>query len=436
MVAVDLRRFAPYAGDHAWLRERVVETLGIHYAVPWPDREPATGRDVRLSPLHHRLAAKGAAFGTRMGWERVNMFGATPAPSSWGKPWWLPASVAEQVACRTGVAVFDQTSFSKYVVSGPGAPAGLQWVCAADVDVPVGHCVYTPLLNARGTYEADLTVTRTGVESYLMVSSSATTVRDLDWLRRHLAGRDATVADVTDAYAVLGVMGPHARDLMTRVDPVTDWSDGVFPFATSREVVLAGAIARATRMTYVGELGWELLVPVADAGAVYDALQRAGGDLGLTDAGYHAIEALRLEKGYRAFPRELNPDLTPLEAGLLFATALAGRGAGDKAFLGRTALEAHRERLASGGSRRRLVSFVCDDPDAMLWGGELVLRDGRAAGQVTSVAYGATVGACVGLALLRADGPVRQHDLDAASYEIDLAGERLGIRVSLRAPLA
>jgi glycine cleavage system aminomethyltransferase T/glycine/D-amino acid oxidase-like deaminating enzyme len=435
MVAVDLRRFAPYAGDHAWLRERVVETLGIHYAVPWPDREPETGRDVRLSPLHERLAAKGAVFGTKMGWERVNVFGATPAAPSWGKPWWLEASLAEQVACRTSVAVFDQTSFSKYAVSGPDALAGLQWVCAADVDVPPGHCVYTPLLNGRGTYEADLTVTRTGADSFLLVSSSATTVRDLDWIRRHLADRDAVAEDVTDDYAVLGVMGPHARALMGRVDPVTDWSDEGFPFATSREVALAGAFARATRMTYVGELGWELTVPVADAGAAYDALQEAGSGLGLTDAGYHAIESLRLEKGYRAFPRELNPDLTPVEAGLLFATALSGRAPSGKAFLGRPALEAHRERLSAGGPRRRIVSFVCDDPDAMLWGGELVLRAGEPAGQVTSTAYGATVGACVGLALLRADRPVRQEDLAAVAWEIDLAGDRVAATMSLAAPL-
>jgi glycine cleavage system aminomethyltransferase T/glycine/D-amino acid oxidase-like deaminating enzyme len=436
MVAVDLRRFAPYAGDHAWLRERVVETLGIHYAVPWPDREPETGRDVRLSPLHGRLSAKGAVFGTKMGWERVNVVGATPAAPSWGRPWWAAASAAEQVACRAAVAVFDQTSFSKYTVSGPDALAGLQWVCAADVDVPIGHCVYTPFLNARATYEADLTVTRTGADSFLMVSSSATTVRDLDWLRRHLTGREARVDDVTDAFAVLGVMGPRSRELMSRVDPLTDWSEERFPFATSREVRPAGVVARATRMTYVGELGWELMVPMAHAVAVYDALHDAGADLGVADAGYHAIESLRLEKGYRAFPRELNPDLTPVEAGLLFATALRGRGASDKDFLGRAALEAHRERLAAGGPRRRVASFVCSDPDAMLWGGELVLRGGKTAGQVTSTAYGATVGACVGLALLRAEGPVREDDLAAATYEIDLAGRRLELRMSLQAPLA
>jgi 4-methylaminobutanoate oxidase (formaldehyde-forming) len=188
-------------------------------------------------------------------------------------------------------------------------------------------------------------------------------------------------------------------------------------------------------MTYVGELGWELMVPVAAAGAAYDAIGSAGADLGLTDAGYHAIESLRLEKGYRAFPRELNPDLTPVEAGLLFATALGGRAASDKDFLGRTALVAHRDELAAGGPRRRIVSFVLDDPEPVLWGGELVLREGEPAGQVTSAAYGATVGAGVGLALVRCDGPVRQQDLDAAHWEVDLAGERLRARVTLSAPM-
>jgi glycine cleavage system aminomethyltransferase T/glycine/D-amino acid oxidase-like deaminating enzyme len=435
LVAVDVRRFAPFHGDETWLRSRVAEVLGLHYAVPWPDHELETGRGLRLSPLHDRLAAKGAVFGTRMGWERPHVFGAPPTAPTWGKPGWLPASVAEQRACRSAVAVFDQTSFSKYVVSGPDALAGLQWICAADVDVPVGHCVYTPFLNARATYEADLTVTRTGAEEFLLVSSSATTVRDVDWLRRHLVGRRVEVEDVTDAYAVLGVMGPRSRDLFGRLSE-DDLSEEGFAFGTSREIWLAGIRLRATRMTYVGELGWELMVPAADAGQAYDALHGTGTDLGLTDAGYHAIESLRLEKGYRAFPRDLNPDLTPVEAGLVFATALGSRARSAKDFLGRDALVAHRERAAADGPRRRLVSFVVDDPEPMLWGGELVLRDGETAGQVTSAAYGATVGACVGLVLLRADGPVRQSDLEASGFEVDLAGERHPLRVTLRAPLA
>jgi glycine cleavage system aminomethyltransferase T len=410
--------------------------------VPWPDREPETGRGVRLSPLHDRLAARGAVFGTRMGWERPNVFGASVAalrasprgasgPAyTWGKPAWLPASSAEQRACRTAVAVFDQTSFSKYVVRGPGALAGLQWVCAADVDVEVGRCVYTPLLSSRGTYEADLTVTRTAPDVFLMVSSSATTVRDLDWLHRNLAGCDASVEDVTDDHAVLGVMGPRSLELLSRLTDV-DLSGERFPFATSREVVLAGSLVRATRMTYVGELGWELMVPVDLAGGVYDALQKAGEHVGLVDAGYHAIESLRLEKGYRAFPRDLNPDLTPVETGLVFATGLDAK----KDFLGREALSAHRDRLRAGGPRRRLVSFALGAGEPMLWGGELVLRDGEAAGQVTSAAYGATVGACVGLALVRTDAPVRQSDLDSSSFEVDVAGERYAAHLSLAAPL-
>jgi 4-methylaminobutanoate oxidase (formaldehyde-forming) len=379
-----------------------------------------------------------------MGWERPLVFappGASPTPHTWGRPAWLPWCLDEQRATRQRVAVFDQTSFSLYDVSGPDALSSLQWICAADVDVPVGGCVYTPFLNERGTYEADLTVTRTGPDSFLLVSSSATTIRDLDWIERHVApGADISVRDRTEDLSVVGVMGPRSRDLMSRVSTGgTDaWSDDAFPFATSQEVAVGGVPLRATRMTYVGEVGWELVVPVADGLAVYDALRSAGDDLlpeGLADAGYHAIESLRLEKGFRAFGRDLNPDLTPVEAGLVFATALGRRGGSDKDFLGRTALAAHRDRLREPGLRRRLVSFVVADPEPMVWGGELLLRDGVPAGQVTSAAYGATVGAGVGLALLRADHTVRQEDLDASAFEIDLAGRLHPVRVTLAAPL-
>jgi 4-methylaminobutanoate oxidase (formaldehyde-forming) len=447
LVAVDVRRFAPFHGDETWLRSRVAEILGLHYEVPWPLREPETGRPQRVSPLHDRLASRGAVFGSRRGWERPVVFGppgaaAAPTAYTWGAPDWLPWCAEEQRATRERVAVFDQTSFSLYDVSGPDALATLQWICAADVDVPVGGCVYTPFLNHRGTYEADLTVTRTGPAAFLLVSSSAATIRDLDWIDRHTrAGADLRVRDLTEDLSVLGVMGPRSRDLLGQVSDAR-WTDDAFPFATSQEVVVGGVPLRATRMTYVGEVGWELVVPVADALEVYDVLRAAGDELlpdGLTDAGYHALEALRLEKGYRAFPREVNPDLTPVEAGLVFATALSARAGSDKDFLGRAALEAHRDALAGPGPRRRVVSFVVDDPSTedgpMVWGGELLLRDGEPAGQVTSAAYGATVGAPVGLALLRDDRPVRQADLDASRFQIDVAGTRHPVRVSLAAPL-
>ncbi|MCD4525811.1 FAD-dependent oxidoreductase [Nocardioides sp. cx-173] len=427
LAAVDVRRFAPFHADETWLRSRVVEVLGLHYAVPWPNRELRSGRPQRTSPLHEVLAASGAVFGTRMGWERPLVFGPASLDYAWGKPDWLASSAVEQRATRTAVAVFDQTSFSKYVVEGPGALPALQWLCAADVDVPVGGCVYTPMLNRRATYEADLTVTRTGESTFLLVSSSATTVRDLDWLRRQAPdGLDMRVRDVTDEYAVLGVMGPTARDLLAGLTDA-DLSEEGFAFATSRPVTLAGAQVRATRMTYVGELGWELMVPPADAVRLHAAL-RAGGAV---DAGYYAIESLRLEKGYRAFGRELTPDLTPVEAGLVFATALDG----DKDFLGRAALEGHRAALAQGGARRRVASFVVEDAEPMLWGGELVLRDGSPVGQVTSAAWGETAGVCVGLALLRHDAPVTSAWLEAGEWRVDVGGELAALGMSLRAPL-
>lgn len=418
LVGVDIRRFMPFHGDRSFLRDRVAETLGLHYALPWPNREPETARDLRLSPLHDRLRDKGAVFGSRNGWERPLFFGGELS-YAWDRPAWVEASSAEQRACRTGVAVFDQTSFSKYRVDGPGALEALQWVCAADVDVPVGEVVYTPWLNQRGTYEADVTVARDGDDSFWVVSSSATTVRDLDWLRRQTG---LAAEDLSDEYAVLGVMGPDAPGLL-------GWTDAAL--GQWRTLEIAGVPVRATRMTYVGEQGCELTVPVAQAGAVYDALSAAGA----VDAGYHAIESLRLEKGYRAFGRELTPDYTPVETGLVFATALKGGPGVGKDFLGRGALERHRAELAEGGPRRRLVSFVLEDPEPMLWGGELLLRDGEPAGQVTSAAWGATVGAAVGLAYLRAGGPVTPDSLTGSTYEIDVAGRRHAAGLTLRAPL-
>ncbi|MGO4258499.1 GcvT family protein [Marmoricola sp. RAF53] len=433
LTAVDLRRFASFHGNNQWLRARVAEVLGLHYAIPWPHREMTTARPFRCSPVHHVLAAANASFGSKMGWERPNYFapaGLDPGPNSgpaytWAKPDWLPWVAEEHVNTRERVTVFDQTSFSKYVVTGPDAEAALQWICTADVAVPVGRTVYTGVLNARGTYESDLTVTRIGGTRYLLVSSAATTERDQDHLRRNFPpGSRVEVVDVTSSYAVLGVMGPRSRDLLSRLSRA-DLS--AFPFGTSREIDLGPATVRATRITYVGELGWELYVPTEFAVGVHADLMAAGADLGVRNGGYYAIDSLRLEKGYRAFPRDLNPDVNPVEAGLLFACKLKT----DVPFLGRTAVEEAR----ASGARRRLVSFAVLDPEAMLWGGELVLRDGVPAGQVMSAAWGATVGAAVGLASLwdPAGGAVDPAWVRAGtSYAVNVGGDVLPIRVSLR----
>lgn len=431
LTGVDIRRFAAFNGNNRWLHDRVAEVLGLHYEIPWPNREMSTARPFRRSPVHHLLAAAGANFGSRMGWERANFFappGHDPVIEySWGKQNWLPWSAAEQTATRTAVTVFDQTSFSKYLVTGPDAEAALQWLCTADMAVPVGTCVYTGMLNARGTYEADVTVTRTGATEYLMISSAASTERDRDHVRRNMpAGHRAELVDVTSAMAVFGVMGPRSRELLSALSDA-DLSDEAFPFGTSRRITLGYGMVRATRITYVGELGWELYVPAEFAVGVYDDLMAAGEALGVARGGYYAIESLRLEKGYRAFGRELTPGDNPVEAGLLFTCKLDT----DVDFLGRPAVEKAR----ADGPRRRVVSFAVNSPDAMLWGGELVLRDGVVAGQVTSAAWGETTGACVGLAHVRStDGsPVRAEWIDTGGYEVNVGGTRYPITVSRKA---
>jgi heterotetrameric sarcosine oxidase gamma subunit len=435
LTSVDIRRFAPFNGNNRWLHDRVAEVLGLHYEIPWPNREMTTARPFRRSPVHHLLVKANANFGSRMGWERANFFapaGADPAIEySWGKQNWLPWSAAEQIGTRTGVTVFDQTSFSKYLLVGQDAEAALQWLCTADVAVGVGSCVYTGMLNEHGGYEADVTVTRTGEDEFLIVSSAATTERDRDHITRNItrnvsAGTRAQLVDVTSSLAVFGVMGPRSRELLAALTDA-DLSDAAFPFGTSRRISLGYSTVRATRITYVGELGWELYVPTEFAVGVYEDLMTAGAEFGVIRGGYYAIESLRLEKGYRAFGRELTPGDNPVEAGLLFACKLST----DIDFLGRAAVEKARAE----GPRRRVVGFSVASPDAMLWGGELILRNGVVAGQVTSAAWGETTGSCVGLAFLRAAdrAKVDAEWVGAGDYEVNVGGHLHPITVSLKA---
>ena len=432
LTTVDIRRFGRFNGNTRWLRDRVGEVLGLHYAVPWPNRELETARPFRRSPVYHVLRAANACFGSRMGWERANFF-APPGEAprieySWGKQNWQPWSSAEQVATRQAVAVYDQTSFSKYLVTGPDAESALQWLCTGDVAVAPGRTVYTGMLNDRGTYESDITVTRLSDQEFLLVASAATTERDRDHIRRQMpSGSRATLVDVTSAYAVFGVMGPRSRELLTRLSR-HDLSDAAFPFGTSALIDLGYSTVRATRITYVGELGWELYVPAEFAVGVYEDLMAAGQDLGAVNAGYYAIESLRLEKGYRAFGRELTPAYNPVEAGLLFACKLASPAG----FLGREAVEKAR----AAGPRRRLVSLVLRDRDVMMWGGELILRDGVPVGQVTSAAWGETVAGAVGLGYIRdpAGIAVAPGFARTGSYQVNVGGQLVSATASLRAP--
>ncbi|NOV16923.1 FAD-dependent oxidoreductase [Ensifer adhaerens] len=425
---VDIRRFANFNNNPRWLHDRVKETLGLHYAMPWPNRELDTARPFRRSALYDRLAAKGACFGSKMGWERANWFaaeGEKPVTDyAFGRQNWHEAVKREMKATREAAGIFDQTSFAKLLVQGRDAAATLNRICAADIDVAIGRSVYTGLLNVRGGYESDLTVLRLAADRFLLITGSAQPVHDADWIRKNLPTEaHVTLTDVTSAYAVLALMGPRARDILTRLTPA-DLSNAAFPFATIREIDIGYATAYANRMTYVGELGWELIVPTEFAVGVYEALHEVGRDFGLRDCGYYALEALRLEKGYRAWGRELTPDVNPYEAGLAFALSL------DKpdGFLGRDALIAAKEK---GVPTRRIVQFTVDDPSPMLWGGELVLRDGKPVGEVRSAAYGHTLGRSVALGLIEHSSGVNKEFLEGGRFEVELAGDRFSVTAHL-----
>ena len=429
---VDIRRFANFHGNDTWLKARVAETLGLHYKMPWPQREQESGRPFRRSPLYDRLKARGAWFGNKMGWDRPNWFagiGKTPDMQyAWGRGAWFDAVAAEHKATRETVSVVDETSFGKFLVQGRDAVKGLQLLCANDIDVPVGRTVYTGVLNERGTYESDLTLARLARDKFMVITGSSQVTRDADWIGRHVPqALHFTLTDVTGAWTVLSVMGPKSRDLLTAVSKA-DFSNEAFPFATIREVGIGFATVLASRRTYMGELGWELYVPVEFAATVFDVLHETGTAFGLRDAGYYAIEGLRIEKGYRAWGRELTPDDNPMQAGLLWAVKLDKPGG----FIGRQALVDARAKPLT----RRMVSIVLADREPLLWGGEALLRDGKPVGDLTSAAYGHSVGASVGLGYVkRADGTgIDAAWLEAGRFEVDLAGTRLAAKVSLRAP--
>jgi heterotetrameric sarcosine oxidase gamma subunit len=426
---VDIRRVAPFQGNPAYLRDRAVEMVGVLYAIHWPFQQPVTARGVRKSVLHDRLAARGACFGSVMGWERANWY-ATPGMEaayrySYGRQNWFPCAAAEHRAVREAVGLFDQSSFCKLRVEGPDALAVLQRLCANDVDVAPGRLVYTQMLNARGGIEADLTVTRLASDAFLVVTSASASTHNSHWIRRHLGESRAVLTDVTSSEAVLGVMGPRSRELLARLTDA-DLSNAAFPFLSSQNVWLASAPVRAARVTYVGELGWELYVPTEFAGTVYDAVVAAGDGLGLRHAGYHAMDSLRIEKAYRSWGHDLGCEDSPLDAGLGFAVRF------DKcaAFTGRDALLAQGEKPLA----RRLLVFVLDDPEPLLYHDEPIWRDGVLIGRIASGAYGHTLGRSIGLGWVNHLDGVTEAFVTSGRWEIEIACERRGAHAQLSPP--
>jgi glycine/D-amino acid oxidase-like deaminating enzyme/glycine cleavage system aminomethyltransferase T len=405
--AVDISRFAPFARSDRWLAKRTIETLGDHYALPWPGREPETGRGIRRSPLYDVLKARGAWFGTKLGWERPAYYSpdGKSADYTFERPAWHASVEKEWRAARSTVALLDQTWLSKFLIVGADALEALQYVCAADVDVPIGGIVHSLALADDATLRADLVVVRFAETEFMVMSGTGQQVGDLAYLRRTVPrGLACSVVDVTSAYADLYVVGPRSRDLLQSVS-YADLSREVFGLRTSRMIDIGETVVRVLRSSYAGGLGFELLVPTDEAMTLYETLAAAGTSYGLTVAGTYALEALRIERGRAVWGHELEPSVTPLETGML-ATCKLDTGVD---FRGREALD---KAAATAAGETTLVRLSVADTTAQVWGGEVVLNGWTPVGTVTSAAVDYATGGVHVLAMVRATA--------AGSWTIDL----------------
>ncbi|MCA1298113.1 GcvT family protein [Stappia indica] len=420
--SVDIRRFSGLHEDRAWVCERTLEAYGKHYTVAFPHEEYQSGRPHIVSPLYQRLQGHRAVFGSKLGWERPNWFapkGMEPRDVySMGRQNWFDAVGEEHRTVREAVGLFDQSSFAKFELTGRDAAEALEGICANRIGKPEGRLTYTQLLNSRGGIECDLTVARLAPDLFYIVTGTGFRTHDAAWIAEHLpAGLDARLADVTEDFGTLSLMGPKARQVLAAVTPDADVSNAGFPFGHVRILSIAGHPVRALRVTYVGELGWELHVPLAATGEVFDALMAAGAAHGIRPVGYRALDSLRLEKGYRAWGADITPNDTPLEAGLGWAVKLKS----GLPFLGRAAME----QAAAVPLAKKLVGFTVGDPQVVLLGRETILRDGAFAGYLTSGGFGYTVGKPIGYGYVRAAGGVTDAFLSAGRYELVVATQRV-----------
>ena len=428
--SADIRRFSSLHNDKAWVRERTIEACSKHYDMAWPFEEYKSGRPRLTSPLYDRLQKHNASFGSKLGWERPNWFapaGVEPTDQySFGRQNWFSQVGEEHRACREKVALFDQSSFAKFELRGEGAESALSWICANNVAKPIGSLIYTQMLNSRGGIECDLTVVRIAEDAYYIVTGTGFRTHDAAWIRQNIpAGCVAELKDITEDWATLSLMGPHARDVLEKVVS-SDVSNKVFPFGTYQNILIAGHPVRALRVTYMGELGWELHMPIKASGEVYDSLYSAGQVFGIANAGYRAIESLRLEKGYRAWGADITPSDSPSEAGLGWAVKLKS----SVPFLGRDAAES----IANSSKKKVLCCFILDDPEVVLSGRETIIRNGESVGYLSSAGWGYTVGKSIGYGYVRnAEGLDREY-LETGSYELEVACNRIACDIHFSAP--
>jgi len=423
---VDVSRMQPFQGNKQYLFERSKETLGLLYADHYPYRQKATARGVRRTPFHHHLLEQGAVMGEIAGWERANWF-AGPGQEreyrySWKRQNWFENSAAEHCAVRENVGMYDMSSFGKIRVEGPDAEAFLNYIGGGDYSVPNGKIVYTQFLNRTGGIEADVTVTRLTETAYLVVTPAATRLADQTWMQRHAGDFRVVITDVTAGEGVLAVMGPNARALLEKVSP-NDFTNATNPFGTAQDIEIGMGLARAHRVTYVGELGWEIYVSSDMAGHVFETLHEAGQDMGLKLCGMHMMDSCRIEKGFRHFGHDITCEDHVVDAGLGFAVKV------DKGcdFIGREAVIARKE----SGPKARLVQFRLTDPEPLLFHNEPIIRDGEYVGYLSSGNYGHTLGGAIGLGYVPCEGE-KPNDVLASTYEIDVCGVKVKAEASLR----
>ncbi|OYX44005.1 MAG: FAD-dependent oxidoreductase [Rhodobacterales bacterium 32-67-9] len=422
---VDVGRNQPFQGNRHYLFERSKETLGLLYADHFPYRQKATARGVRRTPFHAHLEAEGAVFGEIGGWERANWFAmsgqARDYDYSWGRQNWFGNAAEEHKAVRGNVGMYDMSSFGKIRVEGRDAEAFLNHISGADMSVPVGKIVYTQFLNARGGIEADVTVTRLSETAYLVVTPAVTRPKDQAWMRRHIGEFSVVLTDMTAAEGVLAVMGPNARKLMQAVSP-DDFSNVANPFGTAQEIEIGMGLARVHRVSYVGELGWEIYVSSDMCGHVFETLREAGRAMNLKLCGMHMMDSCRIEKAFRHFGHDITCEDHVLEAGLGFAVKTAKPG-----FIGRDSVLRKKE----AGLEKRLVQFRLSDPDVMVYHNEPLIRDGKIVSHLTSGAYGHHLGAAIGMGYVPCKGE-SAGDVLASDYEVEIAGRRVRAEASLQ----
>ncbi|WP_170783060.1 GcvT family protein [Ruegeria lacuscaerulensis] len=423
---VDISRMQPFQGNKKYLFERSKETLGLLYADHYPYRQKATARGVRRTPFHHHLLEHGAVMGELAGWERANWFANAGQEReyhySWKRQNWFENSAAEHRAVRENVGMYDMSSFGKIRVEGPDAEAFMNYIGGGDYAVPNGKIVYTQFLNRTGGIEADVTVTRLTETAYLVVTPAATRLADQTWMQRHAGGFNVVITDVTAGEGVLAVMGPNARALLQKVSSA-DFSNAANPFGTAQEIEMGMGLARAHRVTYVGELGWEIYVSSDMAGHVFETLHEAGQDMGLKLCGMHMMDTCRIEKGFRHFGHDITCEDHVVDAGLGFAVKT------DKGcdFIGREAVIARKET----GPQSRLVQFKLADPEPLLFHNEPILRDGEYVGYLSSGNYGHTLGGAIGLGYVPC-AREKAADVLNSSYEIDVCGVKVKAEASLK----